>query len=119
MQIEIYEDPKQSDFCQLVALMAAYLDRHPDGADRLKEYMTGPGLWDTQDVIEYTGWKRTYVQRLVSNGTLPYIPGKPHKYIPASVKQTLEAMQVGGKYGRRKSTLKTKTTNTNTTKGRK
>lgn len=59
-------------------------------------------LWDTQDVMDYTGWKRTYIQRLVSNGTLPYIPGKPHKYIPSEVKKALVAMQVGGQYGRRK-----------------
>jgi hypothetical protein len=68
--------PAQHDFCQLVSLLAAYLDQHPDGADRLKEYMAGPGLWDTTDVIEYTGWGRTYIQRLVTSGVLPYIPGK-------------------------------------------
>lgn len=59
-------------------------------------------LWDTQDVMDYTGWKRTCIQRLVSNGTLPYIPGKPHKFIPNEVKKALMNMQVGGKYGRRK-----------------
>lgn len=59
-------------------------------------------LWDTADVMDFTGWKRTYVQRLVSSGQLPYIPGKPHKYIPSEVKKALMAMQVGGKYGRRK-----------------
>lgn len=65
-------------------------------------------LWSTSDVMQYTGWGRTYVQRLVSNGTLPYIPGKPHKFIPVSVKKAIEAMQQGGGYGRRKSTIKPK-----------
>jgi len=65
-------------------------------------------LWDTQDVMNFTGWKRTYVQRLVSSGQLPYIPGKPHKYIQAEVKKALVKMQVGGQYGRRKSKTPTK-----------
>jgi len=65
-------------------------------------------LWDTHDVMEFTGWKRTYVQRLVSSGVLPYIPGKPHKYIPSEVKKALMGMQVGGKYGRRKAKTITK-----------
>lgn len=59
-------------------------------------------LWDTQNVMEFTGWKRTYIQGLVSKGQLPYIPGKPHKFIPSEVKKALINMQVGGKYGRRK-----------------
>ena len=108
--IEIHDPPAQHQFCELIGLMAAYVRDNPDGADRLREYMSGPGLWDTQDVCNYTGWHRTYIQRLVSNGTLPYIPGKPHKFVPREVKKAVEAMQIGGVYGRRKS---------KTTKGRK
>lgn len=68
-------------------------------------------LWDTSDVMIFTGWKRTYVQRLISSGSLPYIPGKPHKFIPSEVKQALKKMQIGGQYGRRKA-KKTTTTKT-------
>lgn len=98
--------PAQHDFCELVGLLAAYLQQHEDGADRLKEFMTGPSLWDTQDVCTYTGWGRTYISQLCSKGTLPYIPGRPNKFVPAAVKAALEAMQQGGQYGRRKSTIK-------------
>lgn len=60
------------------------------------------GLWDTQDVVFFTGWGRTYISSLCSKGLLPYIPGRPNKFIPASVKTALEKMQTGGQYGRRK-----------------
>lgn len=33
--IEIHDGPKQSDFCELAGLLATYLQRHEDGADRL------------------------------------------------------------------------------------
>lgn len=59
-------------------------------------------LWTTSDVMEFTGWKSGYVSRLCVNGTLPHIPGKPHKFVPSEVKQALIEMQVGGQYGRRK-----------------
>ena len=96
--------------CELAPMMMKYVMDHQDGADRLREYMSGPGLWDTSHVMEYTGWCRTYVQRLVSSGQLPYIPGKPHKFIPASVKAALEKMQTGGGYGKRKSKSKPRKT---------
>lgn len=102
--------PGQSDFCKLVALMAAYIEQHPDGADRLKEFMTGPGLWNTEDVQEYTGWSRQYISSLCSKGALPYIPGRPNKFVPKATKAALEQLQQGGQYGKRKSTLKKTTT---------
>jgi hypothetical protein len=82
----------------------AYIATHPDAAAVIEAELFGgePGLWSTADVMQFTGWGRTYVQGLVSNGTLPYIPGKPHKFIPAAVKQALEKMQTGGEYSRRK-----------------
>lgn len=111
MPMIINEEREQSEFCLLVGLLAAYLEKHADGADRAKVFLLDEtGLWDTTHVMEYNGWCRTYIQRLVSNGQLPYIPGKPHKFIPASVKKALEQMQQGGIYGKRKSTLKTKNT---------
>ena len=106
--IEIQEEPAMHLVCELVPMMMKYIRDHQDGADRLRDYMSGPGLWDTQDVMNYTGWCRTYIQRLVSTGQLPYIPGKPHKFIPASVKASLEKMQTGGVYGRRKSKTTTR-----------
>jgi hypothetical protein len=106
--MEIHEEPGMHLVCELVPMMMKYIREHPDGADRLREYMAGPGLWDTTDVIEYTGWGRTYIQRLVTSGVLPYIPGKPHKFIPASVKKALEQLQTGGVYGRRKAKTNTK-----------
>lgn len=106
----VKQELKQSDFCELVGLLAAYLRQHPeDGADRLREILTDErGLWDTNDVLDWTGWSRQYVSTLCSQGVLPYIPGRPNKFVPAAVKKALEAMQQGGPYGRRKSTVKTK-----------
>lgn len=105
----MYEEKLQQDFCRLVGLLAAYLEQHTDGADRVKEFLLDEQyLWATEDVCTFTGWGRTYVQRLVSSGQLPYIPGKPHKYIQASVKAALEKMQTGGVYGRRKSKTTTR-----------
>ncbi len=104
MMIEKME-PRQSDFCQLVGLLTLYLEKHPeDGTARIREFLTDEtGLWDTAHVMEYTGWGRTHVQRLVSEGKIPYIPGKPNKFIPAATKKALEELQTGGVYGRRKS----------------
>jgi len=99
--------PAQHQLCELVGLITTFLKEYPeDGADRLKEFLSDPGLWSTSDVMEYTGWGRTYISQLCSNGTLPYIPGRPNKFVPREVKKALEAMQQGGQYGRRKSTLK-------------
>lgn len=96
------------EFCKIVGQVAAYLDKHQDGADLLRAFLEDDknGLWSTEDVMEFTGWGRTYVTRLCGNGTLPYIPGKPHKFVPAAVKAALEQMQTGGIFGRRKSKLK-------------
>lgn len=97
------------EFCAIVGQVAAYLDKHPDGADRLQSFMNDDKwLWDTTDLMEFTGWGRTYISNLCTSGRMPHIPGKPHKFVPAAVKAALEAMQTGGVYGRRKS--KTKTT---------
>ena len=65
-------------------------------------------LWDTKDVMQYTGWCRQHISLLCSRGTLPYIPGHPNKFVPASAKLAIEGMQQGGPYGRRKSTIKPK-----------
>lgn len=81
-----------------------------DGEQTKPGSLSARGLWDTNDLSEYTGWGRTYISRLCNNGTLPYIPGKPNKFVPASVIKAIEAMQIGGIYGRRKSTIKRRTT---------
>ena len=97
------------EFCKIVGQVAAYLDKHPDGIDRLQAFLDDDKLlYDTEDVIRLTGWGRTYVTRLCSTGMLPYIPGKPHKFVPQAVKKALEQMQTGGIYGRKKSKLKPK-----------
>ena len=97
------------EFCKVVGQVAAYLDKRPDGIDRLRAFLDDDKLlYDTEDVIRLTGWGRTYVTRLCTTGLLPYIPGKPHKFVPAAVKKALEQMQTGGIYGRRKSKLKPK-----------
>ncbi|MBK5275162.1 MAG: hypothetical protein JJE30_08930 [Desulfuromonadales bacterium] len=95
------------EFCQIVGQVAAYLDKHPDGADRLRAFLDDDKLlYDTADVCRITGWGRTYVSQLCSSGLVPYIPGKPHKFVPAAVKKAIEALQTGGIYGRRKSRTK-------------
>ena len=96
-----------AEFCQIVGMVAAYLDQHQDGADRLKAFLDDDKfLYDTDDVMRVTGWGRTYISSLCTGGRLPYIPGKPHKFVPAAVKAALETMQIGGVYGRRKSKTK-------------
>lgn len=76
---------------------------------QIKEFVLAEDrLWDTQDVMTYTGWKRTHVQRLVSEGKIPYIPGKPNKFIPSELKKALFSLQQGGQYGRRKSRATTR-----------
>jgi hypothetical protein len=98
------------DFCELVGLMAAYLSQHPEGNARLRAFLEGTTerLWDTKDLMLYTGWGKTHVCELCSTGRLPYIPGKPNKFIPKEVKKALEDLQTGGVYGRRKTKLKTR-----------
>lgn len=97
-------------FCALVGRLALYLERNPGpaGVERLKDFLDGgkDEIWTTQDVLDYTGWGRTYVSRLCTSGRLPYITGNPYKFIPAVVKKTVEEMQQGGAYGRRKSKIK-------------
>lgn len=81
----VRHEPKQSDFCELAGLMAAYIRDHPDGADRLREFMTDDrGLWDTSDVCQYTGWSRQYISTLCNSNVLPYIPGRPNKFVPTA-----------------------------------
>ncbi|MDR3581573.1 MAG: hypothetical protein P4L44_16550 [Oryzomonas sp.] len=95
-----------AEFCAIVGQVADYLERHPeDGAERLRAFLEDGrnGLWDTDDVLKFTGWGRTTVSKLVNTGKIPYIPGNPNKFIPAAVKAALENMQIGGTYGRRKS----------------
>lgn len=97
------------EFCKLVGRMALYLERNPAGVERLKDFLDGgkDEIWTTQDVLDYTGWGRTYISRLCTSGRLPYITGNPYKFIPAIVKKTLEEMQTGSGYGRRKTKIKT------------
>lgn len=101
-----HEQPAMHHLCEFAPLILVFIKEHPDGADRLREFLSGPGLWDTSDVCQYTGWGRTYISRLCSNGTLPYIPGRPNKFVPSAIRKALEQMQQGGAYGRRKSTTK-------------
>ena len=101
------EEPGMHLICELVPMMLKYVRDHEDGADRLREFMAGPGLWDTSHVMEYTGWGRTHVQRLVSEGKIPYIPGKPNKFIPQSVRAALEDLEHNN-YSKRKTTRRVK-----------
>lgn len=60
------------------------------------------GLWETADVRIYTGWSRQYISKLCSENQIPYIPGRPNKFVPSSLRKAIEDMQVGGRFGRRK-----------------
>lgn len=93
------------EFCIIVGKVAAYLEKHPEqGAAQLKQFLDDDKLlYDTEDVMRVTGWGRTYVTRLCTTGQLPYIPGKPHKFIPQEVTAALIKMQIGAGYGRKKS----------------
>ncbi len=91
--------------------ISEYIDQHPNGITRLRSFLESGVdddalLWDTTDVMAYTGWGRTHILRLCAEGKLPYIPGKPHKFVPARVREALEKMQIGGGYGKRKSKMK-------------
>lgn len=99
----------KEDFCRIVGLVGLFLEKHPaNGADRLRSFMSEePFFWDTQDVLAFTGWGVTTLSNKLSQGKLPYIPGKPNRFIPAEVKAACLAMQIGGQYGRRKSKTNT------------
>lgn len=96
------------EFCSLVGLMQAYLDRNPvDGAERLKAFLEDDRLLiETGDVSVLTGWSTGYITRLCKQGLLPYIPGSPHKFMIKPLRMALEQLQTGGVYGRRKARLK-------------
>lgn len=55
-------------------------------------------LWDTDDVMSYTGWSRTVIWRLTKLGKIPFIPGKKKRFFPDAVKQALYDMQQGGQF---------------------
>jgi hypothetical protein len=67
---------------------------------------TDEKLWTTDEVMEFTGWGRTYVSRLCTQGRLPYIPGKPHKFVPSEVKNAIRQMQIGGRFKKGGATMK-------------
>lgn len=91
-----------SEFCSLVGLLQLYLRKHPDGADRLRMFLTDERLlFDTDDVARLAGWSVGHVQKLCKQGVLPYIPGNPHKFMIGPLRNALEQMQTGGIYGRK------------------
>lgn len=101
-----------NDKCEIVAEVIVYLNKHQeDGAERLREFLNCDKLLlDTDDVMRLTGWGRTYVSNLCTSGQLPHIKSKPHKFVLSAVREALEEMQQGGKYGRRKSKKTTRRT---------
>lgn len=93
------------NFCSLVGLMAMYLQNHPIGGHgRLESFLKDEpvDLWSAEDVMQYTGWGRPYISTLCSSGKLPYIPGRPTKFVPSELRKAVEALQTGGAFGRRK-----------------
>jgi hypothetical protein len=97
-----------AEFCSLVGLMKAYMDRNPvDGAERIRIFFEDDQvLLSTDDVAKLTGWSNGHVIRLCKQGLLPHIPGNPHKFMIRPLMLALEQLQVGGIYGRRKATRK-------------
>lgn len=59
-------------------------------------------LWDTKDVMRFMKRGRTYISNLCNTGKIPYIPGRPNRFIPEEVKNALTEMQVGGKFGKKR-----------------
>ena len=82
----------------------AFLVRHPhDGEQRLAAFLqTEQLLYSTEDVMRMTGWSQGYITRLCRRKVLPHIPGNPHKFMLAPLKQALEDMLVGAGRGRKK-----------------
>lgn len=79
-----------AEFCQLVGMVSAYLDKHPaDGADRLRAFLRDDEarLLDTTDVMELTGWSHSHVVKLCKQNILPHIPGSPHKFLKAPLRR--------------------------------
>lgn len=53
-------------------------------------------LWTTQEVAKYSGYTNQRILAMVKEGKIPYIPGRPHKFMPAKVKEAFIKMQCKG-----------------------
>ena len=91
--------------CAIIGKVFMYLEKYPeDGKDRLEAFLEeGKILLDTDEVASMTGWCVAYINQLCRQGDLPYIPGKPHKFMISPLMMALRKLQVGGDYGRQKS----------------
>ncbi|KAA0888698.1 hypothetical protein [Oryzomonas rubra] len=94
----------------ILARVLEYMEQHQEeGVARLEAAMAnGKILYTTAEVMEMTGWGRSYILQLVNEGILPHLPGNPHRFLIAPLKQALYDLQTGGVFGRRKSKLKTR-----------
>jgi len=93
--------------CKLIGEVLSYVGNDPGAVEKLEAAMeNGYWLLTTEDVAVKTGWSTGHIIRLCKQGLLPFIPGNPHKFVPKALVLALEQLQVGGVYGRRKSTKK-------------
>jgi fructose-1,6-bisphosphatase len=63
-------------------------------------------MWDIEDFKDFTKWSNSYIHALTAKGKIPYIKGRPNRYIAAEVKKAILNLQQGGVFGKRKKATK-------------
>ena len=103
--MQITKELLPDDVKSLTRKLLAFIERHPEGGlERLEIFLNDDKvLIDTAKVADMTDWCIPYINRLCRQGDIPYIPGKPHKFMVGPLMLALRKLQVGGDYGRRKS----------------
>jgi len=61
-----------------------------------------PMILNTKELAEFTGWSVSHIQKMCQAGRLPHIKSRPLMFLRSSIMDTLQGLQVGGGYGRRK-----------------
>ena len=88
--------------CAIIGKVLLFLERNPDGADKLDLMISGNKLLlSTDEVATITGYSNGHIIRLCKQGILPYIPGNPHRFVLRQLTAALEQLQTGGIYGRK------------------
>lgn len=93
-----------TDQCKIIGKAIVFCET-PAGKERLERFLDQQDqLLTTEDVSKLTTWCTEHILRLCRQKRLPHIPGRPHTFVYTDLMATLRKMQVGGDFGRRRST---------------